>query len=169
MPIVSIGHSNPLEDGRQSDRALMIQRGMSRHMEALGMVVLSEFSLSSGRRADLIGLDRKGCFVIVEIKSSIEDFRTDNKWPEYAAYCDRFWFATHAGVPAEIFPPDQGLYIADDYGAHVIRDALEDRLPAPTRKALTLRFARQAALRAGRVSEYALSNLGRLPGIEDID
>lgn len=167
MPLVSIGHSNPLEDGRQSDRALMIQRGMTRHLETLGMAVLSEFTLAGGRRADLIALDRKGCFTIIEIKSSIEDFRVDNKWPEYAAFCDRFFFATHADVPRDIFPADQGLFVADDYEAHIIRNAMEDKLSAPARKALTLRFARHAALRAGRISDYALASLGKLPGMED--
>lgn len=169
MPLVNIGQSNPLEDGRQSDRALMIQRGMTRHLEALGMAVLSEFTLVHGRRADLIALDRKGCFTIVEIKSSIEDFKADSKWPEYADYCDRFFFATHCGVPQNIFPADQGLCVADDYEAHVIREAVEAKMSGPARRALTLRFARHAALRAGRVSDYALANLGKLPQLDGLE
>ena len=34
-----------------------------------------------------------GSIWIIEIKSSIEDFRCDGKWPEYAGYCDQFYFA----------------------------------------------------------------------------
>jgi hypothetical protein len=44
-------------------------------------------------------------------------------------------------------PPDAGLLIADAYGAEVLRDAPEHRLPAATRKALLVRFGQVAAAR----------------------
>ncbi len=167
MPVIEIGAENPLQDGRQSERALAIQRGMIRHLETLGMAVLSEFPLANGRRADLLALDRKGLFLIVEIKSSIEDFRVDRKWTEYADYCDRFLFATGHHVPPDIFPESEGLYIADEYGAHPVREPEESKLAGATRKALTLRFARLAARRAERISRFTLANLGELPARSD--
>lgn len=166
MPVVQIGGDDPLHDGRQSELALSIQRGMVRHLEALGMAVLSEFPLANGRRADLIALDRKGRFLIVEIKSSIADFQVDRKWPEYAGFCDLFLFATGHHVPPGIFPETEGLYIADDYGAHALREPAETKLAPATRKALTLRFARLAARRAERIAQYTLANLGQLPETE---
>jgi len=169
MPVIQILSDDPLHDGRQSERALSIQRGMVRHLESLGMAVLSEFPLSGGRRADLIALDRKGYFLIVEIKSSVADFRVDTKWPDYAQHCDRFLFATGRHVPVETFPETEGLYIADDYGAHPVREPQEDRLAASTRRALTLRFARYAARRAERISQFTLTTLGELPSFEDDD
>jgi hypothetical protein len=81
------------------------------------------------------------------VKSSVEDFRVDQKWPFYRAHCDRLYFATTVRVPQEIFPVDCGLIIADAYGAEIIREAPEHRLAAATRKAVTLRFARLAAMR----------------------
>jgi hypothetical protein len=154
MPIVDFAPSNPLVDGRQSERALMIRRGVTRMFQESGMVLIAELPLASGRRADLIGMDARGRFTIVEIKSSVEDFRTDGKWPDYLFHCDAFFFATHAGVPRDIFPPDQGLIVADHYGGEILRDSVAGSLAGATRKALTLRFARAAAARLERVLSH---------------
>ena len=83
----------------------------------IGRCVVSELPLPSGRRADLVALDPGGELWIVEIKSSIADFRADQKWQDYRAHCDRLFFATTIDVPCEIFPPDTGLIVADAFGA----------------------------------------------------
>ena len=145
MPIVSPHSDNPLLDGRQSDRAIMVRRGVQRLFSDLRLSMVPELSLASGRRADLVALDGAGEIWIVEIKTSIEDFRTDRKWPEYRQHCDRLFFATHAGVPVDLFPQDCGLIIADEWSGHLLREAPEHRLAAATRKAMLLRFARAAA------------------------
>ena len=148
MPILSLhGRPNPLADGRQSERAMLVRRGVQRLFLEMGAVLIPELCLVSGRRADLVALMRSGEIWIIEIKSSIEDFRVDRKWPEYRLFCDRFFFATHPDVPAAIFPEDCGFILSDGYGAEILRDAPEHRLPAPTRKALTLRMARTGAAR----------------------
>jgi hypothetical protein len=103
--------------------------------------------LPSGRRADLVALDAGGEIWIVEIKSSIADFRADQKWQDYRIHCDRLFFATSQDVPCEIFPPDTGLIMADAFGAAFDCEAPEHRLPAATRKSMMLLFARAAALR----------------------
>jgi hypothetical protein len=154
MPIVDFATTNPLVDGRQSERALMVRRGVTRLFQESGMALIAELPLASGRRADLIGMDRRGRFTIVEVKSSVEDFRADGKWPDYLMHCDSFYFATHAGVPREIFPQEQGLIVADHYGAEILRDSVEGGLAGATRKALTLRFARAAAARLERVLSH---------------
>lgn len=147
MPIVTPLRKNPLEDGRQSERALMVRRGVQRLFLEMGCHLVPELSLASGRRADLAVLTRQGDFWIVEIKSSIEDFRVDRKWPDYRAYCDRLFFATHPEVPAAIFPEECGFILSDGYGAEILRDAPEHRLAPATRKTLLLRFARTGAAR----------------------
>ena len=147
MPIVSPILSNPLMDGRQSERAMVIRRGVQRMLTEMGAHVLPELSLASGRRADLVALTRRGDIWIVEIKSSIEDFRVDRKWPNYRLHSDRFFFATHPEVPAGIFPEECGFILSDGYGAEILREAPEHRLPAATRKALLLRIARAGAAR----------------------
>ena len=134
-------------DGRQSDTALRIARGTARLLHAHGYCVVSELPLPSGRRADLVALASSGEIWIVEIKSSIADFRADQKWQDYRAHCDRLFFATCAEVPCEIFPPDTGLIVADGFGAAFHCEAPEHKLPAATRKSMMLLFARAAALR----------------------
>ena len=147
MPIVSPIPFNPLADGRQSGRAMLVRRGVQRLLIEMGAVAVPELSLATGRRADLVALTRKGDIWIVEIKSSVEDFRTDRKWPEYRLFCDRFFFATHPEVPAAIFPEEAGFILSDGYGAEMLREAPEHRLAAAARKALTLRIARVGAAR----------------------
>lgn len=163
MPLVSVGKKNPLVDGRQSETAMDIRMGMVRHYSKLNMVILPEFPLPSGRRADLIALDKKGFFTIIEIKSSIDDFKVDTKWREYKEHCDKFLFATHPKVPEEIFPNEEGLFVADRFGAHEVRESNEHRLAPARRKALTLSFARLAAKQLERVSNYSLENGLDLP------
>ncbi|WP_293855973.1 MmcB family DNA repair protein [uncultured Alsobacter sp.] len=146
--VVGIGEAAPLpRDGRQSETTLAVARGVSRLFAGFGYATLPEVTLASGRRADLLALGGDGSLVIVEIKSSIEDFRTDAKWPDYRAYSDRLFFAIPPHVPPEIMPEDAGLIVADAYGAEVLREAPEHRLPAATRKALLVRFGQVAAVR----------------------
>ena len=147
MAIVSIHGDNPLKDGRQSVRALAIRRGMQRQLHDMRHATLPELGLANGRRADLVTLSEKGEIWIIEIKSSIEDFRVDRKWPDYRAFCDRLFFATLRDVPAEIFPEQCGLFLADSYGAEMIREAPEHRLTPAVRKSMTLGFSRIAAAR----------------------
>jgi hypothetical protein len=141
----------PAPDRRQSENALAIARGTARLLHSLGFACISELPLPSGRRADLVAINDRGEIWIVEIKSSVEDLRADQKWPEYRAHCDRLFFAFLQDLPREIFPEETGLIIADAYGAHLECAAPEHRLPAPTRKSMTVRFAIAAAQRINRL------------------
>ncbi len=134
-------------DRRQSETALLVQRGVCRLLREAGFATLTEFTLATGRRADVIAVNSSGLIWIVEIKSSLEDYRTDNKWPEYRDYCDRLFFAIPQGVEQEIIPADTGLIVADGWGADILRHPAETPLHASRRKAVTLAFARAAALR----------------------
>ena len=147
------GHSipSPSPDRRQSATALEIARGTSRLLRSLGFSCVSELSLPSGRRADLVAMNARGDIWIVEIKSSVEDLRADQKWHEYRAHCDRLFFAFMQDLPCEIFPPDTGLIITDGYGAHLHCDAPEHRLPAATRKSMIVSFGMLAAQRMNRL------------------
>lgn len=136
-----------LADGRQSPAALAIQRGVRRLFAGLGACSLAEVTLASGRRADVMALHPDGGITIVEIKSCLADFRADRKWETYRDYCDRLFFAVDADFPCEILPDGVGLIAADRFGAAMVRDAPPHPLAGARRKAVTLRFARAAALR----------------------
>ncbi len=124
-----------------------LARGVTRMLAAEGWSVLSEVTLKNGRRADLLALSDKGDFLLVEVKSSLADFRSDNKWPDYLPYCDRFAFAVPEDFPLERLPEEPGLLIADPFSAVQLRAPPEARLAPARRKALQTRFARLAAQR----------------------
>jgi len=121
--------------------------GTMRLLEAMGHAVLTEFPLKSGRRADLLSIGEKGDIWIVEVKSGVPDFRSDHKWQDYLAWCDRFFFAVGPDFPRGLLPEDAGLFIADGYEALLEREPEAVPLPGARRKALTLRFAHLAARR----------------------
>ncbi len=157
-----IGEPALRSDGRQSPTALALQRGVLRHLAALGLLGIPEFCLASGRRADIAALDVKGEITIIEIKSSIADFRTDQKWPEYRLYCDRLCFAVKPDFPLEILPDDVGILVGDAFGAELIRPPPLHALPAATRKALLIRLARAGAGRLALLYDPELRGLGEL-------
>lgn len=126
---------------------MAIRRGVCRRLRAEGLALIAEVTLRSGRRADLVALGSDGAITIVEIKSSVEDFRADTKWQDYHRHCDFFYFATGPHVPAEIFPAEAGLIVADPYGAEILRPSGLSKLPAATRKEMLIRLARAGAHR----------------------
>ncbi len=116
-------------------------------------------TLQSGRRADLVALSGDGTIHIVEIKSSVADFRADSKWPDYRLHCDRLFFAIGPEIPPAIMPPEAGLIVADAYGASIIREAPEHRLASATRRAMLMRFAQTAAHRLHALSDPQVAAL----------
>jgi hypothetical protein len=140
-------------DGRQSETALMIARGVRRMLRARGFSSVTELSLLDGRRADLVALHGDGSLLIVEIKSSIADFRADRTLRDYGAHCDRLYFAIPPEVPPEIIPLEAGLIVADPYGAEILREPLPQRLAPATRRAVLLLFAQAAADRLHRLAD----------------
>src|SRR3954454_7852028 len=138
-------------DGRQSETALAVARGTARLLRSLGFCCVSELPLPSGRRADRVALNERGEIWIVEIKSSVEGLRAAHKWTDYRLHCDWLFFASTQDLPCEIFPRDTGQIVADAYGAHLHCEAPLHKLPAPTRKLMTVRFALAAARRINRL------------------
>ena len=141
------------EDGRQSETARVVARGTRRLLRALGISTVTELPLSDGRRADLVGLGPDGTVTIVEIKSSVADFRADRKWPAYRLHCDRLFFAIPVTLPTAIMPDETGLIVADGFGAEIIRHAAEQRLAPATRRAMLIRIAQAAADRLHLLSD----------------
>lgn len=158
MSVESIRADFIIVDGRQSPTALSVARGTGRLLRSLGLTCIPEMPLTSGRRADLVALAADCEIWIVEIKSSIQDFRVDVKWPEYRWHCDRLFFATAPHVPLDIFPEDAGLILADGYGAEIMRDAPAHRLAAATRRSMLLRFARAAAARLHALADPVVAS-----------
>ncbi len=134
----------PEPEGRRGD-ATLLARGVGRLLVDMGYSVLTELRVGEGRRVDVAGCNARGKIVIVEIKSSVADFRGDKKWRHYLPYCDSFYFAVPADFPRDLLPPDTGLIVADSYGGEVVRPAPVTAMNGNRRRSLTLRFARVAA------------------------
>lgn len=62
------------DDTGTPGRAAQIVRGVSRFLAERGENYITEFTLKTGRRVDVIDLDRKGRIALVEVKSSVADF-----------------------------------------------------------------------------------------------
>ncbi len=130
-----------------------LARGVARLFEAMDRASLAEFTVKNGRRADVVALDAGGRFTIVEIKTSLADFRADAKWIEYLDFCDFFYFAVTGAFPREVLPERHGLIVADRFDAAILRAAPEAPMNAARHRAQTLRFARLAARRLRRATD----------------
>jgi hypothetical protein len=143
--------------------AALLARGVCRALAQLGYASLVEFPLANGRRrADILSLARTGELIVVEIKTSVADFRSDRKWASYKNYADRLYFAVPNEFPAFLIPEDCGLIVADSFGAAIRRHGATTPLAPARRRAVTLRFALAAAGRLYRHldSEAAIAGDG---------
>ena len=129
---------------------VLLARGVCRALDQLGYASLVEFPLANGRRADVLALGKAGDLIIVEIKSSVADFRADRKWSAYREFADRLYFAVPNDFPTLLIPEECGLMVADAFGAALLRTGAPQPLAAARRRALTLRFAVTAATRLRR-------------------
>lgn len=150
IPLADPSH---VDDGRQSPAAAALAKGVRRLLWAHGFATIPELTLANDRRADIVGLSEASEIWIVEIKSSIADFRSDAKWQDYRAYCDRLLFAVDRSFPLDILPVDCGVIAADQYGGELVRPAPEHWLAGARRKAVIARFARAAASRLLSVAD----------------
>lgn len=60
-------------------------------MKWLWLIVASEVGLLNKKRADVTAYN-EGKIVVIEVQSSHEDYKQDQKWSEYLSCCDKFYF-----------------------------------------------------------------------------
>jgi hypothetical protein len=90
----------------------------------------------------------------------VADLRADRKWSAYRDFSDRLYFAVPNDFPRPLIPDECGLMVADAFSAAVLRDGSTSRLDAARRRALTMRFARIAAMRLRRLLDPEPGRLG---------
>ena len=132
---------------------IAIRRGTCRLMRQAGHSVLLETPLPDGRRADVLAVGRGGEIIIVEVKSSIDDWRVDGKWPDYLDWCDQLYVAVPVDFPQALIPQEVGLIVADAYGGDILRLSPRRPLAAGRRKSLLVDCARLAAERLSRLED----------------
>ena len=141
-----------------------VARGVTRLFCRQDLFAVCEMPLPNGRRADLMAIDSRGCFTIVEIKVAKADLLGDGKWLEYLDYCDRFFWAVPPHLSRILdeeryLPAAAGLIVADRYDAAVVREAAHRPLAPARRKSELLRFARRAARRLAAQVDPSLGDL----------
>jgi hypothetical protein len=147
-------------------RSADVARGIMRLFARNNIWCLAEVPLANGRRADLMGIDDRGRVTIVEIKVARGDLLGDGKWPDYLAFCDRFYWGVdtrldRAPLEGAGFCPERcGIIVADAYDAEIVRPAALEPLAAGRRKALVERLARIAMRRHTRLIDEACAQFG---------
>ena len=129
--------------------ASKIFAAVSAYFMQRGYACLPEFTLKTNRRADITCLGRDNDIIIIEVKSSVTDFKTDKKWQDYIAWADAFYFAVDESFPLEILPDEEtcGILITDGFDCHMIRKAPIKKLAGMRRTHLVRRLARAAMMR----------------------
>jgi len=136
-------------------RTAAVTRAATRFCTLRGWAPVTEVPLPDGRRADILALAPDGGLTILEVKSCARDFLSDAKWPDYRAWCDRFYFAVDLDFPQALLPAEVGLVVTEDGDAALLREAPEHRLAPARRRALTQRLAMLAAGRLAALADPA--------------
>ena len=126
-----------------------ITKAVASFFQEMGDATLSEFTLKTGRRVDLIALSRSQHITIVEVKSSLPDFSSDKKWQNYLDWADQFYFAFAENFPVERLAHEMrcGILITDGFDTHILREAPLRKLPTKRRTHLIRRLAFAAMTR----------------------
>ncbi len=126
-----------------------ITKAVANFFQEMGDATLSEFTLKTGRRVDLIALSRGQHITIVEVKSSLPDFSSDKKWQNYLDWADQFYFAVAENFPVERLANEMrcGILITDGFDTHILREAPLHKLPTQRRIHLIRRLAFAAMTR----------------------
>ena len=112
-----------------------------------GNGVLREFKLRIKRRVDLVTINDKGWITIIEIKSSVADFRNDKKWNEYIEWADQFYFGVAHNFPIEILPKEHGIITTDGFDIHEAQPSPVQKLNGSRRKTLFRKLAKASMRR----------------------
>lgn len=101
-----------------------IKKTVAKRFKKKMRAVFFEMGVNKGGklRADVLALAMNGHIVIVEVKSSVSDFRTDKKMSGYLPYCQQFYLAVTAKVYAKIkdeIIDGAGVMILSADGTHV--------------------------------------------------
>lgn len=129
--------------------AAIITKAVANFFHEMGDATMSEFTLKTGRRVDLIALSRSQQVTIVEVKSSLADFSSDKKWQNYLDWADQFYFAVAENFPVERLADKMrcGILITDGFDMHILREAPLRKLPTQRRTHLIRRLAFAAMMR----------------------
>jgi hypothetical protein len=109
--------------------------------------VLREFKLKNRRRVDLVTINNKGWIIIIEIKSSSDDFLSDKKWGEYIEWADQFYFGVAHNFPISILPKEHGIITTDGFDVYQTQPSPIHKLNGSRRNNLICKMAKASMRR----------------------
>ena len=120
--------------------------------------VLREFKLKNRRRVDLVITNDKGWLIIIEIKSSPEDFLSDKKWGEYIDWADQFYFGVAHNFPISILPKEHGIITTDGFDVYQAQPSPIHKLNGSRRNNLICKMAKASMRRIERERNDLITN-----------
>ena len=153
--------ADPQKEPSRLQIAEALKTAAAYHFLRYGYSITFELGIQSWgrRRVDMVGNKISGDLVIVEIKSSVADFRTDLKWTEYLPYADRFYLMFSAAVARKIrdhpelrarIPPQVGVLILGTDGfVKTVKPARRQEVTVENR----LNILSRMAWRSGEMSK----------------
>ena len=120
--------------------------------------VLREFKLKNRRRVDLVIINDKGWIIIIEIKSSPEDFLSDKKWGEYIDWADQFYFGVAHNFPISILPKEHGIITTDGFDVYQAQPSPIHKLNGSRRNNLICKMAKASMRRIEQERNALITN-----------
>jgi hypothetical protein len=120
--------------------------------------VLREFKLKNRRRVDLVTINDKGWIIIIEIKSSPEDFLSDKKWGEYIDWADQFYFGVAHNFPISILPKEHGIITTDGFDVYQAQPSPIHKLNGSRRNNLICKMAKVSMRRIEQERNDLITN-----------
>ena len=143
------------------DEFLSTQRitdAIARSYYEQGDGVLREFKLRNRRRVDLVITNDNGWIIIIEIKSSPEDFLSDKKWSEYIDWADQFYFGVAHNFPIGILPKEHGIITTDGFDVYQAQPSPVQKLNGSRRNNLIRKIAKASMRRIERERNDLITN-----------
>ena len=143
------------------DEFLSTQRitdAIARAYYGQGDGVLREFKLRNRRRVDLVIINDKGWIIIIEIKSSPEDFLSDKKWGEYIDWADQFYFGVAHNFPISILPKEHGIITTDGFDVYQAQPSPIHKLNGSRRNNLICKMAKASMRRIEQERNDLITN-----------
>lgn len=99
-------------------------------------------------RADVVAMNMGGGIDIIEVKSSVADFRSDKKMEGYRKYCDKAYIACSKEVYDKIKDkvlPGFGVYVVGPNSIYVAKRARYKAMSARLRLSIAVRLGYRSA------------------------
>jgi len=153
VPITPIPPKLPLTAAEI--KAVVIQYCLDKNMAVNAEVGLCKYGKL---RADILALTFAGDTTVIEIKSSVSDFKSDKKWHNYLPFANKFYFAMSPEVYAKVqdsIPKEDGIGVmlitqaTHTYGKprlHIERKSKHKEIEASINIELIIRLAFRNAM-----------------------